>query len=167
MADAPLPPLSPQTPDQADDVELLIDAAFGPGRHAKAAERLREHNTQDLALSRVSMNGEGVVVGCSQMWPIHIGEMPALLLGPFAVDNDWRGKGLGAALIAACCEAAQAAGHGLVLLVGDAPYFGKLGFEPVPRGAVSLPGPVDMRRVLVRTLKPGAADGLAGEVTAG
>ena len=54
-----------------------------------------------------------------------------------------------------------------MLLVGDAPYFGKLGFAPVDRGAISLPGPVDMRRVLVCALKPGAADELAGEVTAG
>jgi predicted N-acetyltransferase YhbS len=167
MADAPLPPLTPERPEQASDVEALIDAAFGPGRHAKAAERLREANAPDLSLSRVAIDAGGGIVGCSRMWPIHIGETPALLLGPFAVDKAWRSKGLGAALIAACCEAAQAAGHALVLLVGDAPYFSKLGFTPVERGAVSLPGPVDMRRVLVCALKPGAADGLAGEVTAG
>ena len=167
MADAPLPPLTPERPEQAEEVEDLIDAAFGPGRHAKAAERLRETNTPDLALSRVAIDAGGRIVGCSQMWPIHIGETPALLLGPFAVDKDWRSKGLGAALIAACCDAAQAAGHALVLLVGDAPYFAKLGFEGVDRKAVSLPGPVDVRRVLVRALKPGAAEGLSGEVTPG
>ena len=110
---------------------------------------------------------DGLVVGCARMWPIHVDETPALLLGPFAVAPDWRSKGLGAALIAACCEAAQTAGHSLVLLVGDAPYFDKLGFAPVDRHAVSLPGPVDLRRVLVRALKPGAADGLSGAVTAG
>jgi predicted N-acetyltransferase YhbS len=167
MADAPLPPLTPERPEQASDVEALIDAAFGPGRHAKAAERLREVNAPDLSLSRVAIDAGGQIVGCSRMWPIHIGETPALLLGPFAVAQAWRSRGLGAALIAACCEAAEAAGHSLVMLVGDAPYFGKLEFTPVERGAVRLPGPVDMRRVLVRALKPGAADGLSGEVTAG
>jgi predicted N-acetyltransferase YhbS len=161
-----LPPLTPERPEQGGEVEGLIDVAFGPGRHAKAAERLREGNAPDLSLSRVAVEADRVV-GCSRMWPIHIGETPALLLGPFAVAPAWRSKGLGAALIAACCEAAQAAGHKLVLLVGDAPYFDKLGFRPVDRHAVQLPGPVDMRRVLVCELKPGAADGLRGLVTAG
>jgi predicted N-acetyltransferase YhbS len=159
-----LPPLSPERPEQAPDVEALIDAAFGPGRHAKAAERLREGNKPDLTLSRVALDGDRVV-GCSRIWPIHIGETPALLLGPFAVTLPWRNKGLGAALIEASVEAAENAGHGLVLLVGDAPYFGKLGFEHA--AGVNLPGPVDKRRVLIKALKPGAAEGLSGDVTGG
>jgi predicted N-acetyltransferase YhbS len=161
-----LPQLNPERAEQGADVEALIDVAFGPGRHAKAAERLREGNAPDLSLSRVAVDAD-TVVGCSRMWPVHVGDTPAMLLGPFAVAPSWRSKGLGAALIAACCEAAEAAGHRLVLLVGDAPYFEKLGFKPVERGAITLPGPVDMRRVLVRELKPGAAEGLSGAVTAG
>jgi predicted N-acetyltransferase YhbS len=166
MADPKLPPIAPERPEQAPDIEGLIDAAFGPGRHAKAAERLREGNAPDLTLSMAAVETERVV-GCSRMWPIHIGQTPALLLGPFAVAPPWRSKGLGAALIACCCEAAAAAGHRLVLLVGDAPYFDKLGFSPVDPKAVTMPGPVDPRRVLIRELEPGAAQELQGEVTAG
>jgi predicted N-acetyltransferase YhbS len=161
-----LPPLTPERPEQAPDVEALIDVAFGPGRHAKAAERLREGNSPDLELSRVAVD-DGRVVGCSRMWPIHIGETPALLLGPFAVAPPWRSKGLGAALITASCEAAEKAGHALILLVGDAPYFERMGFHRVEAKAVTMPGPVDPRRVLVKALKDGAAEGLAGAVTAG
>jgi predicted N-acetyltransferase YhbS len=161
-----LPPLTPERPEQGPDVEALIDVAFGPGRHAKAAERLREGNIPDLSLSRVAVDGERVV-GCSRIWPIHIGETPALLLGPFAVAPAWRSKGLGAALIAASCEAAREAGHALVLLVGDAPYFERMGFHPVDAKAVTMPGPVDPGRVLVRALKPGADEGLQGAVTGG
>src|SRR4051812_40431225 len=150
-----LPPLTPERPEQALDVEALIDAAFGPGRHAKAAERLREGNRPDLALSRVAVHDERVV-GCSRIWPIHIGETPALLLGPFAVAQAWRSKGLGAALIEACCEAAKDAGHDLILLVGDAPYFERMGFSPLDPKAVTMPGPVDPRRVLVKSIKDGA-----------
>jgi predicted N-acetyltransferase YhbS len=166
MLETRLPPLTPETPEQGADVEALIDAAFGPGRHAKAAERLREGNAPDLSLSRVAVH-EDQVVGCARIWPVHVGETPALLLGPFAVATNWRSQGLGAALIEACCEAARAAGHALVLLVGDASYFEKLGFAPVDAKTVRLPGPVDIRRVLVHALKPGAAEGLAGDVTAG
>lgn len=162
MTDA-LPPLSPERPEHAPDVEALIDAAFGPGRHAKTAERLREGNRPDLSLSMVALEHEKIV-GCSRIWPVKIGETPALLLGPFAVALAWRSKGLGAALIEACCDSAQKAGHDLVLLVGDAPYFGKLGFVRVDPKKVRLPGPVDYRRVLVKALKPGAADHLEGMV---
>jgi predicted N-acetyltransferase YhbS len=161
-----LPPLTPELPEQAPDVEGLIDAAFGPGRHAKAAERLREGNKPILSLSRVALDSERVV-GCSRIWPIHIGETPALLLGPFAVALAWRSKGLGAALIEASCQASKEAGHALVLLVGDAPYFQRMGFHPVDPKAVTMPGPVDPRRVLVRALRDGAADNLKGPVTAG
>lgn len=166
MTETLAPVLRSETPDQAEAVEALVDAAFGPGRHVKTAERLREGNTPDLALSMVALEGDRVV-GCSRIWPIHVGERPALLLGPFAVDARLRSLGLGAALIERCCQDAQAAGHDLMLLVGDAAYFDKLGFKPVKRGDVRLPGPVDYRRVLVRELRPGAAEGLTGLVRAG
>ncbi|HZZ36282.1 MAG TPA: N-acetyltransferase [Caulobacteraceae bacterium] len=156
-----LPPLERERPADAPAVDALIARAFGPGRYAKAAERLREGNAPLLDLSFVAREG-GEIVGCVRLWPIWIGETPALLLGPFAVDEACRSQGLGAALIARACEAAQAGGHSLVLLVGDQPYFAPLGFSRAAN--VLLPGPVDARRVLVRALRPGAADGLSGPV---
>lgn len=166
MSSPVLPPISAERPEHAHEVDALIDAAFGPGRYAKAAERLREGNTPDLTLSMVAIE-DGRVVGCSRIWPIHIGARPALLLGPFAVADEWRSKGLGAALIEKCCQASDAAGHDLILLVGDAPYFSKLGFHPVPAGDIRLPGPVDARRVQVRELKAGSAEILKGDATVG
>ena len=62
-------------------------------------------------------------------------------------------------------QAAAAGGREAILLVGDLPYFGPLGFEVVPAGRIALPGPVDPRRVLWRALKPGGTDGLNGAVT--
>ena len=41
-----LPPIDAERPEDFDAVEALIDAAFGPGRYAKSAERLREGNHQ-------------------------------------------------------------------------------------------------------------------------
>jgi predicted N-acetyltransferase YhbS len=142
-------------------VDGLIERAFGPGRLVKTAERLRERNRPALDLSFVAWVGDEVV-GCVRMWPIRIGETPAVLLGPFAVEDAWRGRGLGSDLIARACEAARDAGHRLVLLVGDAPFFTKLGFEAVPKGQVILPGPVNARRVMWRALSPGAAEGVQG-----
>ncbi len=147
-------------------VDNLIERAFGPGRLAKAAERLREHNHPARGLSFVAL-ADDKVVGCVRQWPIHIGETPAVLLGPFAVDDAWRHRGLGSDLIRRACDAAQEAGHGIILLVGDDTFFIKLGFEPIARGRVTLPGPADSRRVLWRALKAGATDGVEGRVRVG
>jgi predicted N-acetyltransferase YhbS len=158
-----LPPLILEQAHDAALVDALISRAFGPGRYVKAAERLREHNRPLLDISHVAFCG-GALVGCVRMWPIRIGAAPAVLLGPFAVEPEWRSRGLGAALISKACAAAGAAGHGLILLVGDAPYFGPLGFQVVPRGRAVMPGPVDPDRVMYMRFS-GDAD-LAGEVRA-
>ncbi len=155
--------LRPERPRDAARVDDLIERAFGPGRLAKAAERLRERNLPLLDLSLVAW-AEDEMAGCVRLWPIQIGRTPAVLLGPFAVEDRWRGQGLGSDLIRAACEAARAAGHALILLVGDAPFFDRLGFEAVEPGRVSFPGPVNPRRVLWRALAPGAADGVGGDV---
>jgi predicted N-acetyltransferase YhbS len=140
----------------------LVDRVFGPGRFAKAAERLRENNRRLLQLSFVARQ-DGALVGSVRLWPVRIGERAALLLGPIAVDEAARSQGLGAALVERACQAAAAAGHEAVILVGDVGFFGALGFEALPPGRVRLPGPADGRRILARALRPGALDGLEGE----
>jgi predicted N-acetyltransferase YhbS len=158
-----LPPLVLEQAHDAVVVDALIDRAFGPGRYAKAAERLREHNRPLLDISYVAFCG-GALIGCVRMWPIRIGAAPAVLLGPFAVEPEWRSRGLGAALIERACVGAKAAGHDLILLVGDAPYFGPLGFQVVPTGRIVMPGPVDPGRVMY--MRFAGEDELAGVVKA-
>jgi predicted N-acetyltransferase YhbS len=160
------PILKAERPQDLHLVDALIDRAFGPGRFVKTAERLREGNTPRRDLSLVAWVG-GEAVGCVRMWPIHIGDSPAVLLGPFAVEDAWRSQGLGGQMIEAACTAAERAGAGIVLLVGDEPYFAKFGFEIAPAGRAVLPGPVDRRRVLWRALRPGALEGVAGAVRRG
>ena len=155
-----------ERPEDSARIDAIIDHAFGPGRLVKAAERLRETNQPLLDISLVAWAGEEAV-GCVRMWPIHVGATPAVLLGPFAVEDAWRSRGLGSELIVKACEAAERAGHAVVLLVGDEPFFGKLDFQAAPAKRVVLPGPVNGRRVLWRALKPGALDGVEGPVAAG
>jgi predicted N-acetyltransferase YhbS len=160
------PDLKAERPEDLCLVDALVERAFGPGRFVKTAERLRERNTPRRDLSLVAWSGDEAV-GCVRMWPIHIGEHPAVLLGPFAVEDAWRSRGLGGQLIEAACAAAERAGVGVVLLVGDEPYFRKFAFETVPHGRAVLPGPVDDRRVLWRALQPRALEGVQGPVRAG
>jgi predicted N-acetyltransferase YhbS len=136
-----------ESPFDARRVEALVDAAFGPGRFGKTAERLREGSRP--ALSLVARHGRDVV-GTVRLWPVRIGGEPALFLGPVAVDEAVRGEGVGAALVEAALERARAGGRTTVLLVGDMPYFGRFGFEVARE--VELPGPVDRRRVLIARL---------------
>ena len=165
-ADAELPAMIAERASDAAQVEALIDRAFGPGRFVKTAERLREGRAPLRPLSFTCRVG-GELVGCVRQWSISIGGRPAIFLGPFAVEGPWRSRGLGRALIRKACEAAQAAGHGAILLVGDAPYFEPLDFQVVERGRIIMPGPVDPRRLLLRALTPNGAKDLRGPVAPG
>lgn len=153
--------LAPERLADAAAVEGLIARAFGPGRFAKAVERLREGGRLDRNTSFVAWRG-GKAVGCVRLWPVSIGDKPGLLLGPIAVDASCRRQGLGADLVRRACEAATAAGWRYVVLVGDAPFFGPLGFLAAPARQIRLPGPVDQGRVMVRALAPDGDAGLAG-----
>ncbi len=149
MFDAPARPaplrIEIETPADSAAVEALVLAAFGPGRFAKTAERLRERAV--VAAGFVARE-DGRVIGSVRLWAITIGETPALFLGPIAVAADSRRAGLGADLVQACLDHAEGADAAGVLLVGDHPYFGRFGFGPAPEAR--LPGPVDQRRVMWR-----------------
>jgi predicted N-acetyltransferase YhbS len=132
-----------ETSADADGVEALVMTAFGPGRFAKTAERLREGSRPAAGFV---VREQGRVIGSVRLWPITVGGAPMLFLGPIAVDPDERSAGLGADLVAACLAHAAATETGGVLLVGDRAYFERFGFQPAPNAV--LPGPVDRRRVL-------------------
>lgn len=146
MFDAPARPaplrIEIEAPADAAAVEGLVLAAFGPGRFAKTAERLRERAR--IAAGFVACE-DGRVIGSVRLWAITVGGAPALFLGPIAVAPDSRRAGLGADLVQACVEQAGKTG---ILLVGDLPYFGRFGFRPAPEARLA--GPVDQRRVLWR-----------------
>jgi predicted N-acetyltransferase YhbS len=59
---------------------------------------------------------------------------------------------------------AKAQGHMLVILVGDAPYYARVGFQKLPEGQLLMPGPVDPERFLYVELAPGALAGTRGLV---
>jgi predicted N-acetyltransferase YhbS len=59
---------------------------------------------------------------------------------------------------------AKEKGHRLVILVGDEPYYGRVGFKVIPKGRVTMPGPVDYSRLLVAELVDGAFDVVSGTI---
>lgn len=155
-----------ETSDHADQVDALLDRAFGPGRHAKTADRLREDNTLLKDLSRVAID-EGDVVGSVRVWPVHIGDVKScVFIGPVAVDADHRGGSLGLKLTQVCLEEAAKAGVTVAVLIGDAPYFSRIGFEAVSSSVIVAPGHVPQGRLLVKVLSGDfTAKELSGEIS--
>lgn len=148
--------LVPETAADRDEIEALVMDAFGPGRFAKTAERLREGAR--LAAGFV-VREDGRLVGSVRLWAVGVDGLDALFLGPIAVAKDARRGGLGADLVGACIGEAQQQGVGGVLLVGDPPYFSRFGFQPAPN--VRLSGPADPRRVMWLPIASAAPSGLA------
>lgn len=155
--------LAPETPDDAEAIERLNARVFGPGRFAKTAYRVRETTPPDPRLSFTARVGP-LLVGANAMTPIFIGETPAWLLGPLIVEPVFRSRGIGEALVNASLEGARAAGGRLAILVGDEPYYARMGFKPTPPGKILMPGPVDPARLLHCELVEGALDGVSGKV---
>lgn len=159
-----------ETPEDADEVETLFDLAFGPGRAALSSYSLRRGVAPVAGLCAVARDEFGVLVGCIRFWPVRIerdgepGGTPALLLGPIAVHPTRQGEGLGRLLIGDGLREAAALGWALVLLIGDAPYYGRFGFRPAAPRGLRFPPPVNEKRFLLRELVAGAADNASGTV---
>ena len=147
----------------AERIALLTEAGFGPGRHAKSAYRLREGVHAAAELSFVAVE-EDVLRGSVRFWPVKAGDSDALLLGPLAVESTQRGRGIGISLMQAGIAAARDAGWRAILLVGDEPYYSRVGFVKLTPGRLRFPGPVDHNRLLGLALVDGALDDLSGPV---
>ena len=144
--------------------DAIVASAFGPGRFAKSAYRLREGVGCVASLSFVAEE-EGRIVGTVRYWPVTIGGERALMLGPIAIVADRQGQGIALALMQTSLAAAKAEGHRAVILVGDEPYYGRAGFKRIePRGRITMPGPVDYARLLGLSLVEGALEAMKGAV---
>jgi predicted N-acetyltransferase YhbS len=152
--------------ERASDVaarEALLDASFGESRHARTCQRLRDGRApaEGLAFSAVR---NGRLIGTVRLWHVSAGGVPALVLGPLAVDASCRKLGVGAALMSHALAAAKARGHGAVILRGDAAYYSRFGFTAAKTGELSLPGPFERDRLLALELRDGALDDACGMI---
>jgi predicted N-acetyltransferase YhbS len=156
----------PMTPADLAQVSDLNARVFGPGRFTRTAYRVREGAPRMSRYCRVALLGPRMIAAV-RFTHVAIGETEgALLLGPLAVDPEFAGKGHGRQLVGEALELARADGIGLVVLVGDEPYYARFGFHPVPPGQIVLPGPVDPIRLLAAELTPGALPSFRGLIVA-
>ncbi len=168
-----------ERPEDAGAREALLDRAFGPARFAKTCERLRAGRRPASGLSlvaRPSGLGSGAaddgrrtgcaLVGTLRLWHVDAGGVAALMLGPLAVDEGYRCHRLGGRLMEEAIARAEALGHHAILLVGDAAYYERFGFERRHTRDLRLPGPVEDARFLGLELTPSAFAGATGMVRA-
>src|SRR3954467_14762624 len=154
--------------ERASDVvarEALLDACFGETRHSRTCQRLRDGRApaEGLALSALV---RGRLVGTVRLWHVSVGGIPALMLGPLAVEASSRRFGVGAALMDHALAAAKARGHRAVILLGDAPYYARFGFSAEKTGQLVLPGAFERDRLLGLELVQGGLDGAWGMIAA-
>jgi predicted N-acetyltransferase YhbS len=154
--------------ERASDVaarEALLDACFGDNRHTRTCQRLRDGRApaEGLALSAVR---RGRLVGTVRLWHVSAGGIPALMLGPLAVEAPSRQFGVGAALMDHALAAAKALGHRAVILLGDAPYYARFGFSAAKTCELTLPGTFERERLLGLELQEGGLDGAWGMISA-
>src|SRR2546430_1409490 len=139
-----------------------MPALAGP-RHRRPCRRLRDGRApaEGLSLSAVA---QGRLVGTVRLWHVSAGGIPALMLGPLAVEVSSRELGVGAALMDHALAAAKARGHRAVILLGDAPYYARFGFSAAKAGELVLPGTFERDRLLGLELREGALDGAWGMI---
>ncbi|WP_353644803.1 N-acetyltransferase [Mesorhizobium sp. WSM2239] len=148
--------------------EALLDRAMGPKRRKKSSEKLRRGRRPSEGLALVARDAAGTVVGTVRLWDVALGEggEAALLLGPLAVCPSQKSAGIGSALMRHAVAEARRLGHGIILLVGDEPYYGRFGFSAGKTGRLAMPGPYEQHRFLALELREGALDGAAGTLRA-
>jgi predicted N-acetyltransferase YhbS len=144
----------PASAADVPEIEMLLDAGFGPARRNRTAYRLRDNAAPLPALSFVA-RVDGQLVGSLQCWPLQVrgvsgSASPLILLGPVVTAADWQGQGIASRLLDTALAAADADGAPPVLLIGDAPFYGRFGFSAAATGGWQLPGPVDRARLLLR-----------------
>ena len=146
-ATRPLTAIRPETPGDFASIEALHEKAFGPGRFAKGAYRVRERADPVPELAFVATDA-GTLIGSVRFSRVTIGGESALFLGPLAIDPAFAGQGLGVALMVQSLALAEGLSATCCVLVGDLAYYARVGFKPVPPGRVVFPAPVDPARLL-------------------
>lgn len=160
-----------ETVSDAGAIRAVTTAAFAPAYppgqappEAGLVDELRAGPAWLPALSLVATTPAGEVIGHVLCTRGHVGQVPALALGPLAVRPDRQRRGVGSALVHTVLGAADALGEPLVALLGDPAYYSRFGFLPATDYQITAPRPQWQPHFQVRVLS-GYQPGLRGTFT--
>ncbi len=158
--------IRPESTADKRDILALHEESFGPGRFSRTAYRIREQVTTAKQIALTAWYDDRLA-GAIQFTAIRIGgKSGAMLLGPLAIAPAFKNMGCGIKLMKEGLEQAAADGFALVILIGDLPYYQRVGFGRIPAGQIMLPGPADPARLLAVSLKEDALGQFSGLVSA-
>lgn len=140
--------LIPLSGAAADDIENLLDDAFGPDRHKRTAYLLRQGVAVIDHLS-FAIRDDRMMIGSIQCWPLSVDNTPLILVGPVAVASARQNSGLGHRLMHAMLAAGTPQDAPMVM-IGDPEYYGRFGFVADGTAGWTLPGPWEPHRLLLR-----------------
>ncbi len=122
--------IRPESREDYDNIDGLLNAAFGQPGEAQIMRRLRE--TPDLILALVA-ESRGEIVGhiaFSRLAAIsRSGTVQFACLAPMAVRPDRQRKGIGSALIRRGLDMVRELRFPAMVVVGDPVYYGRFGFK--------------------------------------
>ncbi|WP_025347387.1 GNAT family N-acetyltransferase [Nocardia nova] len=119
-------------------VHAINTAAFDRPDEADLVEALRTDPAWIDGLSIVATAADGTVVGFALLTRCHIGDTPALCLGPCAVLPEFQRTGAGAAAIRTALRAAADRGEHFVTVLGHPEYYPRFGFQRASRYGIDL-----------------------------
>ncbi|MCB9993206.1 MAG: N-acetyltransferase [Hyphomicrobiaceae bacterium] len=147
--------------------ENLLDRTMGEIRFRRSSERIREGRIPAEGLARIAVSEEGSVLGTVRLWDASAsGLRDAVMLGPLAVEPEFNGQGIGAALMRDAIGRAGVLGKTAIVLVGDADYYRRFGFSAHAARRMAMPGPFERHRMLALELQNGALDRAHGTLKA-
>lgn len=145
-------------PADAVDVRALVEEAFGPedGRviNSAVSELDARGLSQAFFVAGVDDDPAVGVVGLSRAWvDSRQSLVEVLLLSPLAVRSEYRGRGVGAALLEASAAHGDQVGAPMIVLEGAPEYYGNRGWAPAAahglvRPSERIPAPACQVRLL-------------------
>ncbi|MET0362362.1 MAG: GNAT family N-acetyltransferase [Sphingobium sp.] len=153
--------LEPLAAQDADAIDALLDAAFGPDRRGRTAYHIRRGMAWMTDLSFAAIDSEtGVMTGLLQSWPVALHgadgvQTPLVMVGPVAVLPGDQGAGQGRALMDRLIEEAARLTPDPLIMIGDPGYYQRFWqFSADGTGGWQAPGPFEAPRLLARLSRP-------------
>ncbi|MDL4774561.1 MULTISPECIES: GNAT family N-acetyltransferase [Thermomonosporaceae] len=144
--------------ESGGDVAAIRDvnlAAFPTAEEADLVEALRADPAAWLpGLSWVAQAPDGTIAGFALLTRCHVGDVPALALGPCAVRPGHQRQGAGSAAIRAALRAARERDENLVVVLGHAEYYPRFGFTPASGHGIRPPFEVPDENMMALVFDP-------------
>ncbi|NEB04058.1 N-acetyltransferase [Streptomyces sp. SID13726] len=130
-------------------------AAFDTPLEADLVDALRADEGWIDGLNIVTTDQAGEVVGHALLTRCHIGDTPALCLGPVAVLPGHQRTGAGAAAVRTALEAAKDRGERFVTVLGHPDYYPRFGFTRASAHGIRITLDVPDEAMMALALDPG------------